>query len=639
MTPLPPRSPTRDGTVLHRLNRAEYGNADPRSARARRRRDVAAARRRQRVRFRQHRRRARRLAGADGALPLRGLEESAAWRSATRRSTPTVETFRVAVRPLAGRSHRRPADRHARRHPGPLHVSGRRRVRHPARGCTARRSTSSAASRSPHDLEVTFDGERVHLARFGGAEDEKANYLNPTAAGDELETAIQGPSAGEGRPAFRRRRVPEEELGADGRAAAAVPARAHRSDHARRDSRSSTRSRSKGRSTSRARAIRRAAAGSSPAGRRRRARMKRRARRTMLTTLARRAYRRPPSAAEVDRLLGFYQRGRKTGGTFDAGIENALAFMLVSPQFLFRFERDPDQVPADGVYRLSDLELASRLSFFIWSSIPDDQLLNLAVAGKLHTPGVLEQQVKRMLADERARALGGELRRPVAVPAQPEEPAARTRTSSRTSTTTCGRRCSAKRRCSSRASCSRTDSVLDLLDADYTFLNERLARHYGIPNVYGDQFRRVARHATTTARGLLGQGSILTLTSYGEPHVAGDARQVRADEHPRHAAAAAAAERAAARREAGQAAVDARAHGGAPREPRVRRLPQADGSDRPRARELRRDRPLARRATAASASTPPARSGTAPRSTGRPGCGRPSSAGPSSSRARRPRCC
>ena len=104
--------------------------------------------------------------------------------------------------------------------------------------------------------------------------------------------------------------------------------------------------------------------------------------------------------------MGFFNTGRKTGGTFDAGIENALAFMLVSPQFLFRFERDPEQVAADGVYRLSDLELASRLSFFIWSSIPDDQLLNLAVAGKLHTPAVLDQQVKRMLADERARALG-----------------------------------------------------------------------------------------------------------------------------------------------------------------------------------------------------------------------------------------
>ena len=172
----------------------------------------------------------------------------------------------------------------------------------------------------------------------------------------------------------------------------------------------------------------------------------------MLTTLARRAYRRPPSAAEVDRLMGFFNTGRKTGGSFDAGVENALAFMLVSPQFLYRFERDPEQVPADGVYRLTDLELASRLSFFIWSSIPDDQLLNLAVAGKLHTPAVLDQQVKRMLADERARALGSELRRPVAVSAQPEEPATRTRTSSRTSTTTCGRRCSAKRRCSSRAS-------------------------------------------------------------------------------------------------------------------------------------------------------------------------------------------
>jgi hypothetical protein len=232
-----------------------------------------------------------------------------------------------------------------------------------------------------------------------------------------------------------------------------------------------------------------------------------------LTTIARRAYRRPPSAGEVDRLLGFFNQARRTGGTFDAGIENALAFVLVSPQFLYRFERDPEQVAADGVYRLSDLELASRLSFFIWSSIPDDQLLNLAVAGKLHTPAVLDQQLKRMLADERARALGANfagqwlyLRNLKSL--RPDEDvfpdfddnlrqALQRETELLFETIVI-----------------EDKSVLSLLDADYTFLNERLARHYGIPNVYGDQYRRVAV-TDDYRRGLLGQGSILTLNSYG----------------------------------------------------------------------------------------------------------------------------
>ncbi len=233
----------------------------------------------------------------------------------------------------------------------------------------------------------------------------------------------------------------------------------------------------------------------------------------MLTTLARRAYRRPPSAAEVDRLMGFFNTGRKTGGSFDSGVENALAFMLVSPQFLYRFERDPDQVPADGVYRLSDLELASRLSFFIWSSIPDDQLLNLAVAGKLHTPAVLDQQVKRMLADERARALGANfagqwlyLRNLKSL--RPDEDVFpdfddNLRQALQRETEMLFESVVMEDR-----------SVLDLLDADYTFLNERLARHYGVPNVYGDQYRRV-RVKDDYRRGLLGQGSVLTLNSYG----------------------------------------------------------------------------------------------------------------------------
>jgi hypothetical protein len=124
----------------------------------------------------------------------------------------------------------------------------------------------------------------------------------------------------------------------------------------------------------------------------------------ILSTVARRAYRRPATDSEMKQLMGYFQSGREKAGTFDSGIETALAFILVSPQFLFRFEKDPDSVPAGSSYHISDLELASRLSFFIWSSIPDDQLLDVAIKGRLKVPAVLEAQVKRMLADERARA-------------------------------------------------------------------------------------------------------------------------------------------------------------------------------------------------------------------------------------------
>src|SRR5204862_572894 len=126
----------------------------------------------------------------------------------------------------------------------------------------------------------------------------------------------------------------------------------------------------------------------------------------ILSTVARRAYRRPVADAEMKQLMGFFESGRQKGGSFDSGIETALAFTLVSPQFLFRFDKDPDNVAAGSSYRVSDLELASRLSFFIWSSIPDDQLLDVAIKGRLKDPAILDQQVKRMLTDERARALG-----------------------------------------------------------------------------------------------------------------------------------------------------------------------------------------------------------------------------------------
>ncbi len=230
----------------------------------------------------------------------------------------------------------------------------------------------------------------------------------------------------------------------------------------------------------------------------------------IITTLARRAYRRPITDNDIETLLNFYQSG-KNSGTFETGIEMALRRILASPQFVYRFERDPANIAPGTLYRISDLEMASRLSFFLWSSLPDDQLLSAAAQGKLRDPAQLEQQVKRMLADPRSESLVNNFAaqwlylrnlRGV-VPDLETFPNFddNLRQSFRRETELFFE------------SILREDqNVLRLLDANYTFVNERLAHHYGIPNVYGSQFRRVA--VTSDARrGLLGQGSILTVTS------------------------------------------------------------------------------------------------------------------------------
>jgi cytochrome c551/c552 len=229
--------------------------------------------------------------------------------------------------------------------------------------------------------------------------------------------------------------------------------------------------------------------------------------RTILSTLARRAFRAPATSDDLDMLLGFYQTGRKQGN-FDSGIEQALARVLVDPRFVFRFEREPDNMAAGAAYRVSDLELASRLSFFLWSSIPDDELLNLAIAGKLHDPVVLEQQARRMLADPRSDSLATNfagqwlyLRELKNQRPEAKDFDENLRQSFRQETELFF------------GSIVREDrNVVDLLNADYSFVDERLARHYGIPNVHGSQFRRVALTGDER-RGLLGQGSILLVTS------------------------------------------------------------------------------------------------------------------------------
>ena len=230
----------------------------------------------------------------------------------------------------------------------------------------------------------------------------------------------------------------------------------------------------------------------------------------ILSALARRAYRRPVVDEDVAPLVSLYREGRDEGG-FEEGIGFALRGILIDPEFLFRVERDPVSVAPATAYRLSDVELASRLSFFLWSSIPDDELLDLAAAGTLATPAVLEAQVTRMLRDERADALADNffgqwllLRNMRAVAPDPDafidfDENLRVAMERETELFV--------------ESQLRDDhSVLDLLRSDYTFLNERLARHYGVANVYGNHFRRVTVGAGRG--GLLGQGSILTVTSY-----------------------------------------------------------------------------------------------------------------------------
>jgi mono/diheme cytochrome c family protein len=230
----------------------------------------------------------------------------------------------------------------------------------------------------------------------------------------------------------------------------------------------------------------------------------------ILASLAARAYRRPlPSgSAEVQTLLAFYREGR-AAGTFASGIQRALARVLVDPQFLFRFEREPAGVAAGTPYRVGDVDLASRLSFFLWSSIPDDELLDAAARGTLRNPAVLERQVRRMLADPRSEALvtsfaGQWLFLRDLKNVRPDSPDfdGNLRQSMQRETEMFFRAIVAEDR-----------SAIQFLDSDFTFVDERLARHYGIPDVRGSRMRRVTIPAGSPRRGLLGQASVLTLTS------------------------------------------------------------------------------------------------------------------------------
>jgi hypothetical protein len=237
--------------------------------------------------------------------------------------------------------------------------------------------------------------------------------------------------------------------------------------------------------------------------------------RRIVGTLARRAYRRPVSDGDLAPLLGFYREAAAAGGGFDDGIEMALRATLASTEFLFRIERDPAGAGAGTAYRLDDVALASRLSFFLWSSPPDDQLLALAERGELRRPEVLEREVRRMLGDRRAAALstnfaGQWLHLRNLAAARPD---ARLYPDFDDNLRQAFRR---ETELLFETILKENRSVTELLSAKFTFLNERLAKHYGVPNVYGDHFRRVGLDAQPERAGLLGHGSILTVTSYAD---------------------------------------------------------------------------------------------------------------------------
>jgi hypothetical protein len=356
---------------------------------------------------------------------------------------------------------------------------------------------------------VTLDGTRVVLARFGGPKDEQANYLQPTLAGDEMEKRFQarlkitaGPhTVGVAflkkssattlellQPFERERLDPITPVGIPELDKVAIegPFNPVRSENA----------------PSRLKVFTcRPASDKDEAA----------CARTILSSLARRAYRGPVGDTDITRLMDFYAKERASGGDFDAGIEGALRLMLVHPRFLYRLEQDPPGGAAGSNYRISDLELASRLSFFIWSSIPDEELLAAATSGRLGRPAVLEQQVRRMLKDERARSLGSNFAgqwlylrnlrglHPDADVFPDFDHNLREALQRETELLF-------------ESIVLEDRSVMTLLDADYTFLNERLARHYGVPHVYGTQFRRV-KVTNDARRGLLGHGSVLALTS------------------------------------------------------------------------------------------------------------------------------
>lgn len=361
---------------------------------------------------------------------------------------------------------------------------------------------------SLHQAEVAVDGKRVRLASFGGGEDLAALFETPTDTGDAVDARL-------------RVRVPVKAGPHDVTVAflegteAVVPTRLEPYLRSSIDNFDWT-----GfphlQTFSITGPFEAAGPGDTPSRRRifvchpanRAAELP--CAKQILSTLLRRAYRRPVESADLERVLEFYRRGRD----FENGIEIALQRILASPQFVFRVEQDPETAAPGSNHRVSDVELASRLSYFLWSSIPDAELLTLAERGLLKDPATLDRQVRRMLRDAKPDAVvenfaGQWLRLRNTRNIAPNSDLFpdfddNLRQSMRRETELLF------------SSILHEDrNILDLLNADYTFVNERLARHYGIPDVYGSQFRRVPV-ANEERRGILGQGSILAVTSHAE---------------------------------------------------------------------------------------------------------------------------
>jgi cytochrome c5 len=360
----------------------------------------------------------------------------------------------------------------------------------------------------PHQLEVTVDGERVFLAPVGGTEDNRLSDANFATAAEALDERLKmripvkaGPHT-IGATFLRKNSSQSDE-----------PLRPHTRDHDLQNMNGIPRIDHVNISGP----FKAIGPGDTPSRRRifscvpANAADEAACARKILTALGRRAYRQPLSTNDVDTLMRFYQQGRARGSV-QSGVQSALEWMLAAPKFLFRAEPDPANVRPGEPYRISDLELASRLSFFLWSSIPDEELLSLAEQSKLNNPAAIEAQTRRMLADPKSQALidnfAGQwlfLRN-----LQSARPDGQTFPNFDDTLRQAFRR---ETELFFGAIVRDDRPALELLTADYTFVNERLARHYGIPGVYGSHFRRVTV-ADEARRGLLGQGSILTVTSY-----------------------------------------------------------------------------------------------------------------------------
>ena len=444
----------------------------------------------------------------------------------------------------------------------------------------------------PHEFELTLDGERVHHATIGGAADLSAAFALPKETADAIDERLA--------VRIRVRAGPHDVVAAFIGSAPTMDATKLRPFLKSAFDTLDWTGRPHVRTVTVTGPFNATGPGDTPARRRiftcrpAGSSNEESCARQIVATLARRAFRAPVNETDMQPLLAFYRSGRQEG-SFDLGIERALQLILASPKFVFRAERDPAELKPGSVHRVSDVELASRLSFFLWSSIPDDELLAEANAGRLKDPSVLERQTRRMLADPKAQALvsnfaGQWLHLRNLRNAQPHaddfpdfDDNLRHAFQRETELLF--------------ESVMREDrSVVDLLRADYTFVNERLARHYGIPNVYGSQFRRVP--VTDDARkGLLGHGSLLTLTSHADADVPGPSRQIRSGEHSRHPAAASAARcpYAQGKRKGAEAKDGAGTDGGASRQSDLCQLSQDHGPDRFRAGQLRRRRSLAHR--------------------------------------------